>query len=134
MDKRMTLNEIFKLTSHEYRIDGCSCKSTTLKVFVSLNILLQFIAFDGVAVSKDGEYLHCVHWDIPNEFLREIKATLLMKYFHFLTGKIKPDKKGHYTLKSFVAEACVEYGGLISVPDYEQLIKHAQKELLYKYP
>jgi hypothetical protein len=102
-------------------------------VFVSLDILLHFLAFDGVAVSENGEYIHCGNWNIPDELLCEIKATLLMKYHHVLTGKVKSNKKGHYILNSCVTETRVE-GGCVSIPDHDQFIKHAKKELLYKFP
>jgi hypothetical protein len=97
----------------------------TVQIRCSPDILLQILAFKGVAQNEDGPFLQISDWDnLPPQVLEEIRQALFISYSQFLNGKKDPEKDGSYILKSLVAAVKVK-GGIISMHSHEDRRKHA---------
>ena len=136
--EQVQLKEILKITCHEYTTEGYSFRQLNLKTFFHPYTLFHLLAFDGVAVLNDGKKLICDEWDMSfngkGDIMHQVKAALLTSYHSVITEKIRPTQTGCYILKSIEAEAWVDKNGLISIPDHKQLMKHAQKKLIFTFP
>ena len=124
MTHKKTLKDVISLTITTYSAFGNDFTETELILRLEPSLVIQMLAWDGVAHLTDGSIIHVTDWNqVPNDIMLELKSTLFTTYPGILSGKIRPNKEGFYQLTGISATATVESGGVINLPDHEQVLK-----------
>lgn len=125
MTHKKSIKDVLSLTITTYNAFDYDFTETSLLLRVDPSLVVQMLAWDGVAYLRDGNLVHVTDWgQVPNDVMREIKGTLLTTYPGILSGKTQPNKEGFYQLTEISTTATVQSGVMIGLPDHEQVLKN----------
>ena len=128
------LKELAKFSVNKFVAEGYEFTEEKIHVIEHPSILIQCLAWNGVAYREDGSLVRVKGWEsLPDHVLGQLGAVLLTTYQSVLNGKNRPNEDGSYDLLSVSGTSKVEEGGLVSVPDYEQAKKRATGFTSYSY-
>lgn len=105
-----------------FEIETYSCPTHqfteyTLRTKCDPRILVQLLAFNGLAWKNDGEHLHVTDWEtLPKDVLDDIRQIAHTSFNGVLSGRNKRETDGSYILKS-VSCAVTVTDGQISIPN-----------------
>jgi hypothetical protein len=125
MTRKKSIKDVISLTITTYSAFGHDFTETELLLRLEPSLVIQMLAWDGVAHLTDGSVIHVTDWNqVPNDIIRELKSTLFTTYPGILSGKIRPNKDGFYQLTGISTTATVESGGAIQLPNHEQVLRN----------
>jgi len=124
MSHRKSIKDVLRVTITTYEAFGHDYTETQVVLRVDPALIVQMLAWDGVAHLPDRGFIHITDWkDQPKEVMRELKHTLFISYPSIVSGKKKPNAEGYYELSCVSSTATVQQGG-ICVPDHQEVLKN----------
>jgi len=129
MTHKKSIKDVLNLTITTYSAFDYNFTETSLLLRVDPSLVVQMLAWDGVAYLRDGNLVHVTDWgQVPNDVMREIKSALLTTYPGILSGKTQPNKEGFYQLTGISTTTTVQSGGMI-FPG-EEILRHHHPDWL----
>ena len=123
-DKK-SIRDLLSLTVTTYKAFGRDFTETKLFLRVEPSLVIQMLAWDGVAHLHDGNVIHVTDWNqLSKDAIWELKNTLFTTYPGIISGKNKRNRDGSYELTGISTTATVEDGGMITLPDHDQVLKN----------
>lgn len=133
MSHRKSIKDVLRLTITTYEAFGHDYTETQVILRVDPALIVQMLAWDGVAHVPDGGFIHVTDWkDQPKEVMRELKHTLFISYPSIVSGKTKPNAEGYYELSCVSTTATVQQEG-IHVPDHGEVLKNRSNVRVRRY-
>ena len=122
------LTKLLNLTVERFSADEHEFSEYILRVKCDPSVVIQLLAFKGMACTDAGESIHVTDWNtISPAVIEEVARTLMTSYGGFLTGKIRRQKDGSYLVKSVSVMATVEEDGTVGIPDPLEARKKARR-------
>lgn len=121
------LTDLLNLTVESFLASGYEFSEYTLRVRCDPSIVIQLLAFKGMAYDNAGEPIHVIDWKtISTEVIDEVGRTLITSYGSFLVGRIRNEEDGSYLFRSGKVIASVQADGSIAIPDPREARKRAR--------
>jgi hypothetical protein len=122
----MKIAKLLNFSAESFTAFGHDFKEHVVRTKYSPEVLLQLLAFNGTAHVEGEGVINVENWDlVPADVLEELRMTLFISYQGARKRPPTPGNDGTYTLTSVGTTARVQAGGVISLPDYAQVQRHA---------